>query len=96
MTAPINATEYREKTLEGYEGDTTFLSTMSDNFTKGATELRKEYKEAFEEVKKNSSDPAALAAYQAKLAEYTLYRQAQSQAVKSIKDTVAATIRNWS
>ena len=75
--------------------DARFLSTLSGAFDSGVTQLKKKLNQAFHTVTHNASDPAALAAYQAALAEYTLYRNAQSNAVKAYKDVDANTIRNF-
>ncbi|MGL4604468.1 MAG: type III secretion system needle filament subunit SctF, partial [Iodobacter sp.] len=43
----------------------------------------------------NPGDPKNLAAYQAVLSEYNLYRNAQSNVVKVYKDIDAAIIQNF-
>jgi len=50
---------------------------------------------ALSEVKKDSSNAGALAEYQSTLSEYTLYRSAQSNTTKSLKDIASGTISNF-
>lgn len=72
-----------------------FLSTLSGEFDDNVTALKTNLNAAFAEIKSNASDPTALAKYQAALAEYTLYRNAQSNAVKAYKDIDMAIVRNF-
>ena len=50
---------------------------------------------ALEVLATNPSDPKFLAEYQSALAEYTLYRNAQSNVVKAYKDLDSAIIQNF-
>lgn len=77
------------------ESSKRFLSTLSGEFDKNVVDLKKNLDSAFAEIKANASDPTALAKYQAALAEYTLYRNAQSNAVKAYKDIDMAIVRNF-
>lgn len=72
-----------------------FLSSLSGQFDDNVIALKNNLDAAFAEIKKNASDPTALAKYQAALAEYTLYRNAQSNAVKAYKDIDMAIVRNF-
>lgn len=72
-----------------------FLSTLSGEFDSNVVALKTNLDDAFAEIKANASDPTALAKYQAALAEYTLYRNAQSNAVKAYKDIDMAIVRNF-
>ena len=52
------------------------------------------YLEALEALKADTSNAAALAEYQAKLAEYNITRNAQSTSIKVIKDPAMSIIGN--
>ncbi len=82
-------------TTQAVAGTERFLSSLSNEFDKNVTALKKNLDDAFAEIKSNASDPTALAKYQAALAEYTLYRNAQSNAVKAYKDIDMAVVRNF-
>ena len=72
-----------------------FLTTLSDTFADNVLVKKGALDAAFAAVTADASDPTALAKYQAALGEYTLYRNAQSNAVKAYKDVDANTIRNF-
>ncbi len=72
-----------------------FLTTVSDAFSEQVLVKKGDLEAAFAAVTADASDPTALAKYQAALGEYTLYRNAQSNAVKAYKDVDANTIRNF-
>ncbi|EGF7348372.1 type III secretion system needle complex protein [Escherichia coli] len=71
------------------------LSELSADFDKGTKTLQDELTAALEKLTVNPSNPQLLAEYQSKLSEYTLYRNAQSNTVKVIKDVDAAIIQNF-
>lgn len=71
------------------------LSELSADFDKGTKKLQDELTAALEKLTVNPSNPQLLAEYQSKLSEYTLYRNAQSNTVKVIKDVDAAIIQNF-
>lgn len=71
------------------------LSELSADFDKGTKTLQDELTVALEKLTVNPSNPQLLAEYQSKLSEYTLYRNAQSNTVKVIKDVDAAIIQNF-
>ncbi|VVE03984.1 EscF/YscF/HrpA family type III secretion system needle major subunit [Pandoraea pneumonica] len=71
------------------------LETMSWAFDETAKDLDKRLQEAFEEVKKKTSDASALAAYQARLGEKTMVLSAQSSTVKTWRDTAAGIIQKF-
>ncbi len=75
--------------------NTGFLSNISCGFDSGADKMINELQLAEEELKKDPSNPSVLAAYQAKLQEYTLFRNAQTSTVKAYKDIGAAIIQNF-
>jgi len=86
----------RDPTLgAGYDGKNGYQSTLSAHFTAGHQVHQAKYIAALEEVKKNPSDPVALANFQAVAAERALHLQAQSTAGKKFADVAAGTIRNW-
>ncbi|MDS1497807.1 type III secretion system needle complex protein (plasmid) [Shigella dysenteriae] len=71
------------------------LSSLSKTFDDGTQKLQGELTSALDALAKNPSNPQLLAEYQSKLSEYTLYRNAQSNTVKVIKDVDAAIIQNF-
>ncbi|EOH0854092.1 type III secretion system needle complex protein [Salmonella enterica subsp. enterica serovar 50:k:e,n,x,z15] len=72
-----------------------YLDEVSATFDTGVQDLQTQVKTSLEELAKKPSDPALLAAYQSKLSEYNLYRNAQSNTVKVFKDIDAAIIQNF-
>jgi type III secretion protein F len=72
-----------------------FLDTVSGNFEKGAAKMMDQLKDAEAALEADPSDPSVLANYQAKLQEYTLFRNAQTSTVKAYKDIGAAIIQNF-
>ncbi|EFG6401603.1 type III secretion system needle complex protein [Escherichia coli] len=71
------------------------LSSLSETFDDGTQTLQVELTSALDALARNPSNPQLLAEYQSKLSEYTLYRNAQSNTVKVIKDVDAAIIQNF-
>ncbi|WKX25764.1 type III secretion system needle filament subunit SctF [Tatumella ptyseos] len=72
-----------------------FLDGVSGAFENNATKLMVDLQSAQEKMAASPDDPSALAAYQAKLQEYTLFRNAQTSTVKAYKDISAAIIQNF-
>lgn len=72
-----------------------YLDQVSSGFEDGAKRMITELNKAEEDLKKDPSNPAVLANYQAKLQEYTLFRNAQTSTVKAYKDIGAAIIQNF-
>lgn len=72
-----------------------FIDGVSNKFDTGVYDLNGQVEKALDELSKNPSDPALLAAYQSKLSEYTLYRNAQSNVVKAYKDLDSSIIQNF-
>lgn len=72
-----------------------FLGTVSGGFERGAAEMMNALNEAEKKLEEDPSNPATLANYQAKLQEYTLFRNAQTSTVKAYKDIGAAIIQNF-
>ena len=64
-------------------------------FDQGVDDLNQQVEKALEVLATNPSDPKFLAEYQSALAEYTLYRNAQSNVVKAYKDLDSAIIQNF-
>ena len=64
-------------------------------FDQGVDDLNQQVEKALEDLATNPSDPKFLAEYQSALAEYTLYRNAQSNVVKAYKDLDSAIIQNF-
>lgn len=71
-----------------------WLDQHSKDFNDGVDKLKTELADAFEALKKNPSDPAALASYQTKLSEYNMYRMLQSNSSKTLSDMQKQNIRN--
>ena len=72
-----------------------FLDQVSSGFESGAENMMTELNKAEAELKQDPSNPAVLANYQAKLQEYTLFRNAQTSTIKAYKDIGAAIIQNF-
>ncbi|CNF34351.1 type III secretion system needle filament subunit SctF [Yersinia kristensenii] len=72
-----------------------FLTSLSGRFTDGVAQLNNELSGKLSELTEDPSNPQLLAEYQAKLSEYTLFRNAQSNVVKVYKDVGAAIITNF-
>lgn len=72
-----------------------FLTDLSGGFETGSQNMMQELNKAEEDLKRDPSNPAVLANYQAKLQEYTLFRNAQTSTVKAYKDIGAAIIQNF-
>ena len=72
-----------------------YIMDISDQFDKGVDDLNEQVEKALEDLATNPSDPQFLAKYQSTLAEYTLYRNAQSNVVKAYKDLDSAIIQNF-
>lgn len=72
-----------------------FLDDVSGAFEDGAKDMMKQLNKAEKKLEKDPSNPSVLANYQAKLQEYTLFRNAQTSTVKAYKDIGAAIIQNF-
>ncbi len=72
-----------------------FLDTVSVNFENAAATMMTQLTTAEAALEKDPSNPSVLAAYQSKLQEYTLFRNAQTSTVKAYKDIGAAIIQNF-
>jgi type III secretion protein F len=68
----------------GFHDD--FLGEQADAFEQGAVKLHEAMNTALEDLQENSSDPGLLAAYQAALGSYTVFRNVQTNTVKAFKD----------
>ncbi|QBC42525.1 type III secretion system needle complex protein [Iodobacter fluviatilis] len=75
-----------------WDGD---LTNLSGQFNAGVTNLQTALDAALKKLQDNPGAPENLAAYQASLSEYNLYRNAQSNVVKVYKDIDAAIIQNF-
>ncbi|ONC26356.1 hypothetical protein AQ914_04555 [Burkholderia pseudomallei] len=72
-----------------------YLSDLSQGFDNGVVTMQSNMNAALSALQDDPSDPAALANYQSELSEYNLYRNAQSAAVKTMKDTATSIITNY-
>lgn len=72
-----------------------FIDDIAKDFDTGAQDMMKQLEDAREALAKDPDDPSVLAEFQAKLSEYTLFRNAQSSTVKAFKDIGAAIIQNF-
>lgn len=75
--------------------DNYFLANMSKNFETYASGMMTDLTTAETELEQDPSNPAKLARYQARLQEYTLFRNAQTTTIKVYKDIGAAIIQNF-
>lgn len=89
------ATDFKTVNAGGTLDDKGFLEALSDVFNRNVVIKKGTLDDALEAISGDASNPELLAKYQAALAEYTLYRNAQSNAVKAYKDVDANTIRNF-
>lgn len=76
------------------ETDVSSISKVDQYFHKPVKTQSYELSEALEALKADTSNAAALAEYQAKLAEYNITRNAQSTSIKVIKDLAMSIIGN--
>ncbi|ELR4812918.1 TPA: type III secretion system needle complex protein [Escherichia coli] len=72
-----------------------YIMDISKQFDQGVDDLNQQVEKALEDLATNPSDPKFLVEYQSALAEYTLYRNAQSNVVKAYKDLDSAIIQNF-
>ncbi|AAU45862.1 type III secretion system needle filament protein BsaL [Burkholderia pseudomallei] len=72
-----------------------YLTGIGRAFDDGVKDLNKQLQDAQANLTKNPSDPTALANYQMIMSEYNLYRNAQSSAVKSMKDIDSSIVSNF-
>jgi len=77
MTAPVIP-------APGFHDD--FLGKQAEAFEDGAVKLHDALNAALADLQKDSSDPGLLAAYQAALGSYTVFRNVQTNTVKTFKD----------
>ncbi|WP_080433501.1 type III secretion system needle complex protein [Burkholderia ubonensis] len=75
-----------------YDG---YLDQISQAFDTGVLDLQKQLDDAKDALAKDPSSPSALATYQMVMSEYNLYRNAQSSAVKSMKDIDSSIVSNF-
>ena len=72
-----------------------YLEEQSGQFDAGVQGLQTRMQNALKALTNKPSDPKTLAEYQSVLSEYNIYRNAQSNTVKAIKDIDAAIIQNF-
>ncbi|WP_410751984.1 type III secretion system needle filament subunit SctF [Citrobacter sp. U14242] len=72
-----------------------YISNMALGFESGTADLKKNLDDALNTLQNDPSNPANLAKYQSALSEYTLYRNAQSNVVKSFRDIDQSIIANF-
>lgn len=72
-----------------------YIDNISKTFDAGVKDLNQQVNDYLFYLSQNPSDPALLAAYQSKLSEYTLYRNAQSNIVKAYKDLDSSIVQNF-
>lgn len=78
-----------------YVDDGYFLSSMGAGFETGAGNMMAALNQAEVALQGDPSSPSTLANYQTKLEEYTLFRNAQTSAVKAFKDIGSSIIQNF-
>ncbi|WP_099076256.1 type III secretion system needle filament subunit SctF [Proteus alimentorum] len=74
--------------------DVSSINKVDDYFQEPVKNQSDALKTALEALKADTSNAAALADYQAKLAEYNITRNAQSTSIKVIKDLAMSIIGN--
>lgn len=75
--------------------DTGFITSEARGMQEGVKDSKVQLETAKTKLKEDPSSPSALAAYQAALSEYNLFRNAQSNMVKAYKDIGSAIITNF-
>lgn len=75
-------------------GDASSIPNINDYFEQPVTDQSEALKKTLEALKADTSNAAALADYQAKLAEYNITRNAQSTSIKVAKDLAMSIIGN--
>lgn len=86
---PASETTTTTYTYSGY------LNSMSHAFDTGVSDLHTQLSDSLTKLEANPSDPTVLAAYQGALSEYNLYRNAQTSAVKAMKDIDSSIVSNF-
>lgn len=76
------------------ETDVSSISKVDQYFHKPVRTQSNNLSKALEALKADTSNAAALAEYQAKLAEYNITRNAQSTSIKVVKDLAMSIIGN--
>lgn len=72
-----------------------YLMEVSHDFDSGVSDLQTQLATAQAKLAASPSDPTCLATYQAVMSEYNLYRNAQTSAVKAMKDIDSAIVSNF-
>ncbi len=72
-----------------------YLDDIYQAFEKQSSTLQTNLKKAETLMSGDASNPSYLAAYQARLQEYTLFRSAQSSSIKATKDVAASIIQSF-
>ncbi|MBT9432269.1 type III secretion system needle filament subunit SctF [Candidatus Sodalis endolongispinus] len=81
--------------LRAWNGNGWFIDDIAKDFDTGAQTMMQQLETARKNLSEKPDDPSVLAEFQAKLSEYTLFRNAQSSTVKAFKDIGAAIIQNF-
>ncbi|CAB3798879.1 EscF/YscF/HrpA family type III secretion system needle major subunit [Pararobbsia alpina] len=71
------------------------MHRVSNTFTSGMVKLQDELEKSLAALAADPTNPVTLAQYQANISTATLYRNAQSNTIKVLKDTDMNTIRNF-
>ena len=72
-----------------------YIMDISNQFDQGVDDLNQQVEKALEDLANQSLRHEISCRYQSALAEYTLYRNAQSNVVKAYKDLDSAIIQNF-
>jgi type III secretion protein F len=75
--------------------ETILMHKVSNAFTTGMVTLQAELEKSLAALASDPTNPVTLAQYQANISTVTLYRNAQSNTVKVLKDIDMNTIRNF-
>ncbi|VVD90478.1 EscF/YscF/HrpA family type III secretion system needle major subunit [Pandoraea capi] len=73
----------------------TLLEEISTSFNGPVNELKTRMEKALEDVKKDPTDSASMATFQAAMAAYTSLRAGQSGTIKSLKDAVQGVVSKF-
>ncbi|MEJ2769464.1 type III secretion system needle filament subunit SctF [Mycetohabitans sp. B46] len=72
-----------------------YIESANKIFYNNTQKLKDKLDAALKDLAREPDNPTLIAQYQAICSEYTLYRNAQSNMIKSFKDTDSAIIANF-
>lgn len=90
-----NGSTNKVDTNKRTNNDDGYLTIQSRLFDAGVATMNIALTKALDELTKDPSNPVLLAKYQSLLSEYTLYRNLQSNVIKTLKDVDNNIISNF-